>query len=134
MKFEKITALAGKTDATQEELDAANAELTEAGITGHTIVSESLITEAANVTTERDALNAEKTTLTASLATANAKVTSLTAENSTMKTKLAQGPAAVAAAVEQNDPVTEKTAEEIAADEIAALPHNIAIANNPLFN
>lgn len=134
MKFEKITALAGKNEASQEELDAANAELTQAGVTGFAVVPESLITEAAAVTTERDTLQAEKTTLTASLTAATAQVTALTTENFTMKTKLAQGPAAVAPAVEKNDPVTEKTADELSAEEIAALPHNQALAGNPLFN
>jgi ClpP class serine protease len=134
MKFEKITALAGKAEPSQEEFEHANAELTEAGITGATLVPESLITEAANVTTERDALVKEKETLTTSLTTATGKVSSLETENAGLKAKLAQGPAAVAPVVESKDPVTEKTADEITADEIAALPHNQALANNPLFN
>lgn len=134
MKFEKITALAGKTEPTQEELDQANAELTQAGITGYTLVSETLITEAANVTKERDVLAAEKITLTSDLATAGTSLTAAQAENTSLKAKLAQGPASVAPVVESKDPVTEKTADQITAEEIAALPHNQAIANNPLFN
>lgn len=134
MKFEKITALAGKADPSQEELDLANAELTEAGITGVTLVSEKVLTEAENVSKAHDELAAEKVTLTNSLATANASISTLTTDNTTMKTKLAQGPAAVAPVVQSKDPVTEKTAEQIAADEIAELPHNKALANNPLFN
>lgn len=134
MKFEKITALAGKTDPTQEELDQANAELTQAGVTGITLVADTLISEAESVTTERDVLAAEKITLTSDLATAKTALTSAQAENTSLKTKLAQGPAAVAPATGAKDPVTEKTADQVTAEELANLPHNQAIANNPIFN
>lgn len=134
MKFEHITALAGKTEPAQDELDKANAELTTAGITGVTLVADTLITEAANVTIERDNLQIANTKLTTDLSTANTSLTSLTTENNTLKTKLAQGPASVAPVVEAEDPKTVKTAQEISVEEINNLPHNLAIANNPLFN
>lgn len=134
MKFEKITALAGKTDPSQEELDQANAELSQAGVTGVTLVSETLITEAAAVTKERDALAAEKITLTSDLTSANAALTTAQAQNVTLATKIAQGPASVAPVTAAADPVTEKTIAQKNAEEIALLPHNQAIANNPLFN
>ena len=133
MKFEKITALAGKTDLSQEELDSANAELSEVGITGATIVPDSMITEAANVTTERDSLAAEKVTLTTSLNAANTKVTNLETENLGLKAKLAQGPAAVAPVIESKEVVTEKTPVEESNEKIASFAHNKGIAENPLF-
>src|SRR5690606_20792423 len=95
MKFTNVVALVGVQNATEAQLAQANADLTAAGITNYTLVPESLITEAANVTAERDQLTATNTTLTgeveaantartaaeSSLQTANARITELKAEN-----------------------------------------------------
>lgn len=94
MNFPNVTALAGVQNATQAQLDQANADLTTAGITGCTIVNESFITEAASVTTQKETLtasvadlttqltaaNTAKATAEANLATANTKITDLEAK------------------------------------------------------
>nr|WP_199079088.1 S49 family peptidase [Pedobacter sp. ASV19] len=133
MKFEKLTALAGNTEPSQEALDLANAELTAAGVTGATLVADSLITEAESVTKERDALKATNLELSNSLATANTSLTNVQAENISLKEKIAKGPAAVAPVVESKDPVVEKSALEQSNETIASFSHNRGIANNPLF-
>jgi len=81
MKFENLTALVGVDAPTTEKIDLANADLTEAGITKVTLVEESFITEAAQVTTDLAAANASivelttaKTTAETALATANAAI------------------------------------------------------------
>jgi protease-4 len=133
MKFPKLFALAGKTSISAEELTAVNAELTEAGITAFGVHPESAITDAAAVTTERDNLLAEKTQLTTQLDAANTKVTNLTTEVTELKDKVAKAPAAAAPVVDDKDKVVEETAEKTAQNAVAALPHNKAVMNNPLF-
>lgn len=95
MKFTNVAALAGVENATEAQLEQANADLTAAGITNVTLVPDSLVSEAEQVTTERDnlqnqvnSLTTERGTASASLATAQtdletaqARVTELEAEN-----------------------------------------------------
>lgn len=88
MNFTNVAALAGVQNATQAQLDQANADLTTAGITGCTIVNESFITEAAVVTTERDTLTASVADLTAQLTAANAAKTEAEANLATANTKI----------------------------------------------
>lgn len=87
MKFTNVTALAGVENATEEQLDQANADLTAAGITHFTLVPESMITDAENVSREKDQLseqlesaNTARTNAENSLATANTKIQDLEAE------------------------------------------------------
>jgi signal peptide peptidase SppA len=94
MKFTKVESLAGIAKPTAEQLEGANAELTEAGITGATLVDDGLIQNAAEVTTA----NATLTTEVATLTTAKTKVegelatskTALTAAESKIVTLEAQ--------------------------------------------
>lgn len=51
-KFNNVVALAGQDQVSQEALDLANADLTEAGITHVTLVEQSVIDEGARVTEE----------------------------------------------------------------------------------
>ncbi|MDB5149209.1 MAG: ClpP class periplasmic serine protease [Mucilaginibacter sp.] len=133
MKFPKTAALAGVENPTDEQLAVANAELGEAGITGLVLVSESIVTDAANVTSANHTLTGELATANESLTEANGNVTKLTNEVTTLKAKIAAGPAAVAPAVGAVDPVNEESPEAAGAKVIAGLAHNQGIANNPLF-
>lgn len=130
-KFKNVEALAGITEATPEQLAQANADLTEAGITNHTIVPESMITEAENTTKALATAQTEVTRLTNELATANQNVTNLTAENATLKQKVEKVP--FNGPKQDADPKTEKTAEELTQEEISQLPHNKALDGHPLF-
>lgn len=92
-KFKKISALAGKKaeDITEEEVTAANTELTEQGVTGASLVSNTVIEQAnanadqleaaqasvTNITAERDQLKTANETLTADLKKSQAEVTRL---------------------------------------------------------
>lgn len=134
MKTDAIAALAGKTDPTQDELDKANANLTEAGITGVSLMPDSLVDAAAQATIDNDTLTTANATLQTNLDLATTSVTKLTADNALLKAKLAKGPAAVAPVTGATDVSTEPTAEEKMQAEMDALPHNQAVAGNPLFN
>lgn len=72
MKFAYLSSFAGITKVTDEQLDKANAELTTEGITTVTLVHESFIQEAADVTTQ----NGELTTQLAEEKTAHDKTKS----------------------------------------------------------
>ncbi|MBS7565101.1 S49 family peptidase [Mucilaginibacter sp. Bleaf8] len=117
MKFPKLFALAGKTAASQDELAAVNAELTEAGITAFGVHPESVVTDAAEATQA----NAK---LTTDLATANSTIGTLTAENTALKAKVAEAPAAAAPVVPPADPKVEKTEAEKEQATIAGFAHN----------
>lgn len=141
MKFSKLEALAGVVAPTDEQLEQANAELTQAGVTNATIVAESMITEASAITAERDALTAEKATLTDSLATANtakttaeASLATATADLATanasiaeLTAKIAKGPGATHQPAGGGKDETIETDEEKAIQaQLDALPHNQA--------
>jgi ClpP class serine protease len=141
MKLPKLFALAGKAAVTQAEMDQVNAELVEAGFPESVgMYPESVITESATVTAERNQFAETINTLTASLETANTTISTLTSEkgtltteNSVLKAKLAKGPAAVAPVVAEEDPELEVSAETKTAETIASLGHNQGIVGNPLF-
>jgi ClpP class serine protease len=90
MKFPKVFSLAGKAEPTETELTEANAELAEAGITGVALMPESVVTEAAAVTTQLNETTANVNKLTGELNTANAAKTKvegdLATANATIKT------------------------------------------------
>lgn len=80
MKTSNVEALAGVANPSDEQMDLANADLTAAGITKVTLVPESMITTAAEVTTERDSLKTANQALTTQLTAATtAKSTAETA-------------------------------------------------------
>lgn len=86
MEFKKIQELAGVKTPTSDQLAMANAELTLAGITSATIVSEEVINEAATVTAANADLTAQVTALTTSLETANASLATAQQELATANT------------------------------------------------
>jgi len=124
MKFPKMLALVGVQAATQEQLDAVNAELAEAGITGVAMFNESVVNEAAEVTKKRDELQASLETANAALTTATSQVTSLTKEVGTLKAKVAAAPHAAAPVVPGADPVVEPTKAQEEAATMASFGHN----------
>lgn len=141
MRFPKLIALAGKTEATQEELTAVNAELTEAGVTGFAIFPEAVVTDAAVVTAELETTKAGLVKSQVDLAQANTDLGTAKAdlgiaqsEIVTLKDKLAKAPAAVAPKVGATETVAEPTLAEKAQATLDALPHNKALEGNPLFN
>jgi hypothetical protein len=109
MNFTNVAALAGVQNATQAQLDQANADLTTAGITGCTIVNESFITDAAAVTTERDTLTASVADLTAQLSAANDAKATAEANLATANTQITDLEAKVDA-FGKNAGATQKTA------------------------
>jgi signal peptide peptidase SppA len=70
MKFENVAALNGVAAPTAEQLDLANADLTTEGITGVTLVEETFIIEAAQVTSDLAAAKATIEVLTTAKTTA----------------------------------------------------------------
>jgi ClpP class serine protease len=126
MKFPKLVALAGIEKPTQEQLDGANAELAEAGITGVAIVPESLITEAAEVT-------AANTQMAEKLTEVKAERDATKAENKVLRQKIAAAPAAAAPVVGAVDPVTTPDANAVANAKLAGMSHIKALDGNPMF-
>jgi ClpP class serine protease len=141
MKFPKVFSLAGVATPTAAQLDQANAELGEAGITGLVLMPESIVDEAATTTASLTAAQSELATaklevtrLTSDLSTANGSVSTLTTENAGLKAKIAKAPAAAAPVVGvEGDKPTEQTAAQIAQAKVMAMPHNAAALSNPLF-
>lgn len=124
MNFENVTALAGVENATAEQLDLANGDLTGAGVTGYTLVPESLITEAADITAQRDQLQEQVTSLTAERDAANKSLGTAQTDLATAQARIAElekGPGA-------NH--TRETGDDTPADEdeidsiMDSLPHN----------
>lgn len=133
MEFENIAALSEVEDPTQEQIDKANGDLTTANITKVTLVKEEFITEAAGVTTERDGLKEANSKLTTDLAAAVAAKDSAVAENVTLKEKISKRSGADLSQktdLEETSQVSESAELD---KELAELPHNASIANNPLF-
>jgi len=90
LKFDNVAALAGNSSATQEQLDLANADLTAAGITSHTIVEQSVIDEAARVTTELEAANVSLTAANSTIATQVTEITALQGKVTTLEGVIAK--------------------------------------------
>lgn len=141
MKLLKVEALAGVENPTEEQLNEANAELTTAGITNVTLVPESMINEAAAVTTERDGLKETNATLTADLATAttaketaeaslvtaNASLETANAKITALEAKIAAGPGAVHnKSADGKDAAADTSGEDDIEAILAAMPHNQA--------
>lgn len=86
MKFTNVTSLAQLTEISDEQLDLANADLTTENITSVTLVRESFIQEAADITaqlsTVKTELEHERAVLTTTKADLQAANTSLEAANS----------------------------------------------------
>lgn len=134
MKFTNVVALAGVQNVTEAQLALANADLTEAGVTNVTLVTESLISDATAVTAERDQLIATNSTLTsdlatasaardtaaADLATANARITELEAENA----RLGAGPGASHESKVGDDTPPENTQDQETQALMDNLSHN----------
>lgn len=128
MELGNVEALANVENVTEAQIDLANADLTAAGITNVTLVPESLITEAATATAERDSLTADletantaRTTAEESLSTANARITQLESE---LATALAVTPGDTHQSSKGNDdPADVKDEDDIEAL-LAAMPHN----------
>lgn len=125
-KYPKLTALAGvaAADIKDDALQAANEELEAAGITGVTVISDAQAEAFQAAAQENATLKADNKKLTESLAASQAEVTRLG--------KL-DGAAATGSAKEGAELKDEEGADENQ-KAIDALPHNQALANNPLFN
>lgn len=124
MNFENVTALAGVENATAEQLDLANGDLTAAGVTGYTVVPESMISEAEAVTTQRDQLQEQVTALTTERDTANQSLATTQQDLATAQARIAElekGPGAAHARSTGDD----SSADEHEIDSILDnLPHN----------
>lgn len=88
MKFDAVSALANNANPTEDQLTLANADLTVAGITGITLVQESFITEAANVTAANKELTTQLEAANSSLETAQTLVKTQATEIAELKTKV----------------------------------------------
>lgn len=124
MDISKIKALAGTETPSQDVLDAANAELTTEGITGVTLVPESVITAAEQATTENTTLKDQVKSLTTAkekaegdLATANTTIEGL-------NTKIASLPGGAHILKPGADPEIKDESVEDADSIMANLPHN----------
>lgn len=131
MKFNNVVALVGVQNATQEQLDQANADLTAEGITNYTIVPESLITESANVTAERDQLttqladaNTARTTAESNLATANTSLATANARITELEAEVAAAPGATHKPAKGKDEVIQSDEDAEYQALMDALPHN----------
>lgn len=124
MNFKNVTALAGVENATAEQLDLANGDLTGAGVTGYTLVPESLITEAADITAQRDQLQEQVTSLTAERDAANKSLGTAQADLATAQARIAElgkGPGAS----HNREAGDDTPADEDEIDSIMdSLPHN----------
>lgn len=124
MNFENVTALAGVENATAEQLDLANGDLTAAGVIGYTVVPESMISEAEAVTTQRDQLQEQVTALTTERDTANQSLATAQQDLATAQARIAElekGPGAAHARSTGDD----SSADEHEIDSILdSLPHN----------
>lgn len=130
--FPNVNALVGVECPTPTQMDLANADLTAAGLTKITLVTEESITEAANVTTLNATLTSDLATANAALATANtALATEQTAHQGTKDAlaaanlQIAKGPGAKHVGAGGDDEVIKVEVDDIEAT-LAAMPHNKA--------
>lgn len=139
-EFENITALTEVETPTDEQIALANGDLKSNKINSVILVENSFLEEAANVTTERNQLSADKIKLTADLATANSALTAANTakdaaltENVTLKEKISKKSGADLSQKTDNEESSQVTEGAELDKELSALPHNAAIAGNPLF-
>lgn len=146
-KFPALSALAGIENPSAEAISAANEELKAAGINALVLVALSSMATAEALTAAQEDLQATATKLTeteaalqsasTSLTEAQASIDSLTAERDSFK-KAAEaygmkpGASATAPVLEGEEDITSGSEEDYQAV-IDALPHNVALKNNPLF-
>ncbi|QNF34351.1 S49 family peptidase [Adhaeribacter swui] len=132
-KFPKLSALAGKKseEITAEDIQAVNEELTAAGIENAGVISAAQLTafEAAEkdvtrLTAENKTLTTANTKLTTDLEAANKEVTRLGALDGATPTGTPKA----------GNEMGEESADDENQKLIDALPHNQALAGNPLFN
>ena len=123
MKTTNIEALSGKENLSDEDLALANSDLTVAGVTNVTLVTEAMITEAASATEQLASTKVALTTAEQNLSAANAKILDL----ETKFADLGKGPGAT----HTTNPTT--TEEQVSATDkedsnqvIAGLSHNKA--------
>lgn len=127
MNFENVAALAGVENATQAQIDQANADLTTAGITNVTLVPDSIISDAAAVTSERDTLTTQLAESVTARETAEASLVTVNAANTALQARLdvfEKGPGASHQGAGGKDEVIDVTADEEAEAILAAMPHN----------
>lgn len=120
-KFNNVVALAGQDQVSQEALDLANADLTQAGITHVTLVEQSVIDEGARVTAELATANSTIADQVAAIQEKDARIQNLESVIAN-RAKVDTGKAAVAgeAATKESEikdaPPTKVAAHNLAAD------------------
>lgn len=130
MKFNNVSALAGQDQVTQEALDLANADLTGAGITHVTLVEQSVLDEAARVTSELATAQEQLAAVNSSLATHVAAVAEKDAKIAALEGVIANR-AAVATTTAAVANATETA--EIETDQAAPLYSHNKVADNGIF-
>lgn len=128
----------GNESASAEQIDAANAELTTAGLKGAQLVPSSVLEELTEKAGRTDAAELAATEAAGSLATATAGNEKLTTDLAAANTELATlrklpgashtNPALGAGQSDVGDEATDENQKAI--DE---MPHNSALDNHPLF-
>lgn len=124
LKLEALASLKNKPadQITAEQITAVNAELKAANIP-LALISESDFTAGVQASEQVIALNTELTTVKGQLTTAQAEVTRLGTQPGATPTEPKGA----------TDPAPAATGQPTAAQIIAALPHNVALDNNPFF-
>lgn len=134
-----MTALVGKETVSAEEAEAANTELTEAGIKGAQLINEAAFTDLTEKAGRTDAAEAAATATTEALAAAGAEsIEALVAQRDGYKVKADKFDKAPGA--QQTNPTlaagktdVEEQAPDAHQKAIDDLPHNQAIAGHPMF-
>jgi len=131
MKIDNIKALAGIEVPTAEQMDLANAELTAAGITHVSLVSETILSEAASVSADRDALQTANSNLNTQLKDANTAKSEIEGKLATANTTIADLQSKVEAFGKNAGAINSQSRgkdlnadEDTSGDNIDDLPHN----------
>jgi len=119
-KFNNVAALSGKDQVTQEDLDLANADLTAEGITHVTLVEQSVIDEAARVTTELETANAQIEKANATIADHTATIQTQAERIKTLESVIANrahedNGAAVSQSSSNNSEIEDQPEQKVAA-------------------
>lgn len=138
--FENIQSLSEVETPTAEQVELANGDLKNNKINSVILVESSFLDEAANVTTERNSLADEKVKLTADLADANSKLEAANkskddtaAENVILKEKISKKSGGDLSSKTEETETSQVTEGAELDKQLAELPHNSSILNNPLF-